>query len=87
MQIIIYHLFCARTSWLQSSLAWPDSTSPCKSLSRGVSRVLTGVEDKCNCGNVALKLNFTIMINNQVVRKIKIAVENDVKNWAYISLR
>ena len=28
-----------------------------------------------------------IIINNQVVRKIKIAVENDVKNWAYISLR
>ena len=27
------------------------------------------------------------IINNQVVRKIKIAVENDVKNWAYISLR
>ena len=28
-----------------------------------------------------------IIINNQVLRKIKIAVENDVKNWAYISLR
>ena len=27
------------------------------------------------------------IINNQVLRKIKIAVENDVKNWAYISLR
>ena len=27
------------------------------------------------------------VVNNQVVRKIKIAVENDVKNWAYISLR
>ena len=26
-------------------------------------------------------------INNQVLRKIKIAVESDVKNWAYISLR
>ena len=26
-------------------------------------------------------------INNQVVRKTKIAVESDVKNWAYISLR
>ena len=30
---------------------------------------------------------LVIIINNQVVRKIKIAVENDVKNWAYISLR
>ena len=29
----------------------------------------------------------TLLINNQVLRKIKIAVENDVKNWAYISLR
>ena len=28
-----------------------------------------------------------VIINNQVLRKIKIAVENDVKNWAYISLR
>ena len=28
-----------------------------------------------------------IIINNQVLRKIKIAVRNDVKNWAYISLR
>ena len=28
-----------------------------------------------------------IIINNQVLRKIKIAVESDVKNWAYISLR
>ena len=26
-------------------------------------------------------------INNQVLRKIKIAVKSDVKNWAYISLR
>ena len=24
---------------------------------------------------------------NQVLRKIKIAVENDVKNWVYICLR
>ena len=30
---------------------------------------------------------YKTLINNQVVRKIKIAVENDVKNWAYISLR
>ena len=28
-----------------------------------------------------------IIINNQVLRKIKIAVERDIKNWAYISLR
>ena len=26
-------------------------------------------------------------INNQVLRKIKVAVESDIKNWAYISLR
>ena len=24
------------------------------------------------------------LINNQVLRKIKIALESDVKNWAYI---
>ena len=28
-----------------------------------------------------------LVINNQVLRKIKIAVKSDVKNWAYISLR
>ena len=28
-----------------------------------------------------------VLINNQVLRKIKIAVESDAKNWAYISLR
>ena len=28
-----------------------------------------------------------VIINNQVLRKIKIAVKSDVKNWAYISLR
>ena len=28
-----------------------------------------------------------IIINNQVLRKIKIAVKSDVKNWTYISLR
>ena len=28
-----------------------------------------------------------IIINNEVLRKIKIAVKSDVKNWAYISLR
>ena len=28
-----------------------------------------------------------LYINNQVLRKIKITVESDVKNWAYISLR
>ena len=27
------------------------------------------------------------IINNQVLRKIKIVVKSDVKNWAYISLR
>ena len=26
-------------------------------------------------------------IDNQVLRKVKIAVESDVKNWAYIGLR
>ena len=26
-------------------------------------------------------------INNQVLRKIKVEVKNDVKNWAHISLR
>ena len=25
------------------------------------------------------------LINNQVLRKIKIVVENDVKNWAYVA--
>ena len=37
-----------------------------------------------------LKIKLTIevsIINNQVLRKIKIAVESDVKNCAYISLR
>ena len=28
-----------------------------------------------------------LVINNQVLRKIKIAVKIDVKNWAYRSLR
>ena len=28
-----------------------------------------------------------VIINNQVLRKIKIAVKSDVKSWAYISLR
>ena len=28
-----------------------------------------------------------LIINNPVLKKIKIAVESDVKNWAYISLR
>ena len=28
-----------------------------------------------------------VLVNNQVLRKIKIAVKSDVKNWAYISLR
>ena len=40
----------------------------------------------CVCVTVCVLLCMTI-VNNQVVRKIKIAVENDVKNWAYISLR
>ena len=31
--------------------------------------------------------NNILLINNQVLRKIKIAVKSDVKNWAYISLR
>ena len=32
-------------------------------------------------------VNNQVLINNQVLRKIKVAVESDVKNWAYISLR
>ena len=28
-----------------------------------------------------------IIINNEVVKKVKIAVKSDVKNWAYVSLR
>ena len=28
-----------------------------------------------------------VIINNEVVKKVKIAVKSDVKNWAYISLR
>ena len=38
---------------------------------------------------VFLLLGYVIItsINNQVLRKIKIAVKSDVKNWAYISLR
>ena len=28
-----------------------------------------------------------VIINNQVLKRIKIAVESDVKNWAYISRR
>ena len=28
-----------------------------------------------------------LVINNQVLTKIKIVVKSDVKNWAYISLR
>ena len=28
-----------------------------------------------------------VIMNNQVLRKIKIVVESDVKNWAYISIR
>ena len=31
--------------------------------------------------------SLVLVINNLVLRKIKIAVESDVKNWAYISLR
>ena len=27
------------------------------------------------------------IVNNQVVKKIKIVVKSDVKNWVYISLR
>ena len=37
--------------------------------------------------DVVKPIIIIIIINNQVVRRIKIAVENDVKNWAYISLR
>ena len=38
---------------------------------------------------VSFMLGYVVrrLVNNQVLRKIKIAVENDVKNWAYISLR
>ena len=32
-------------------------------------------------------VQYFLIINNQVLRKIKIAVKSDVKNWAYISLR
>ena len=32
-------------------------------------------------------MSLVLVINNQVLRKIKIAVKSDVKNWAYISLR
>ena len=28
-----------------------------------------------------------VLVNNQVLRKIKIVIKSDVKNWAYISLR
>ena len=39
-------------------------------------------------GRCKLYLIIKIMlVNNQVLRKIKIAVKSDVKNWAYISLR
>ena len=31
--------------------------------------------------------NKMLFIKNQVVKKIKIVVKSDVKNWAYISLR
>ena len=34
-----------------------------------------------------LPVSFDKIVNNQVLRKIKIAVKSDVKNWAYISLR
>ena len=38
---------------------------------------------------IHLLLGYVVrrLVNNQVVKKIKIAVESDVKNWAYISLR
>ena len=45
----------------------------------------------CNWLHITVRfiLGYVVrrLVNNQVVRKIKIAVENDVKNWAYISLR
>ena len=39
------------------------------------------------CMSLVLVIIIIIIINNQVLRKIKTAVKNDVKNWAYISLR
>ena len=42
---------------------------------------------KANVPTLLLGYVVRRLVNNQVVRKIKIAVENDVKNWAYISLR
>ena len=39
-------------------------------------------------GNSGTQLATVLaIINNQVLRKIKIEVKSDVKNWAYISLR
>ena len=39
--------------------------------------------------SIHLILGYVVcrLVNNQVLRKIKIAVKSDVKNWAYISLR
>ena len=37
--------------------------------------------------NQNVAINKHQLINNQVLRKIKIVVESDIKNWAYISLR
>ena len=36
---------------------------------------------------MTLFYHFISNINNQVLRNIKIAVENDIKNWAYVRVR
>ena len=70
-------MFCAMMLWLLSGLTWSDSISSCKSLSRGMSRVLTGVEDKYICENSVLKFNFTIttmLLQNDDVYRGVIAI-------------
>ena len=46
----------------------------------------TGIMNNLNC-KMQAHARVCKEINNQVLRKIKIAVKSDVKNWAYISLR
>ena len=45
----------------------------------------------CNWLHITVRfiLGYVVrrLVNNQVLRKIIIAVKSDVKNWAYISLR
>ena len=58
-----------------------------------VNALTTSCSSKQSCLSVnvpRLLLGYVVrrlVINNQVLRKIKITVENDVKNWEYISLR